>query len=68
MKFQTQKYNFLILFPLLMKICCDVGSESRLTVSTERVGELTSGERYFFPVILVVIAFDPQDSVQFLYY
>lgn len=51
-----------------MKICCDVGSESRLTVSTERVGELTSGERYFFPVILVVIAFDPQDSVQFLYY
>lgn len=49
-----------------MKICSDVGSKSRLTASTERVGELTSGERYFFPVILVVIAFDPQDSVQFL--
>ena len=39
MKLPTQKYNFLTLLPLLMKICSDVGSKSRLTVSTERAGE-----------------------------
>ena len=39
MKLPTQKYNFLMLLPLLMKICSDVGSKSRLTESTERVGE-----------------------------